>query len=59
MLQVLDDQGQCLLQFLAKLQHVGGGKEGSRFGEAGEEPLIEGSHKGLPVQDNCLKTALE
>ena len=59
MLHVLDDQGQRLLQFLALLEHVGGGKEGSRFGEAGEEPLIEGCHKGLPVQDNRLKTGFE
>src|SRR5437588_4790651 len=34
MLHVLDDQGQRLLQFLALLEHVGGGKEGSRLGEA-------------------------
>ena len=56
---MLDDQGQRLLQFLALLQHVGGGKEGSRLGKAGEEPFIEGRHKGLPVQDHRLKTAFE
>ena len=59
MLHVLDNQGQRLLQFFALLEHVGGGKEGSRFGEAGEEPFIEGRHKCLPVQDNRLKTGFE
>jgi hypothetical protein len=59
MLHVLDDQSQCLLQFLTLLRHIGGVKEGSGFGKAGEEPLIEGCHKGLPVQDNRLKTAFE
>src|SRR6266702_2331133 len=48
---VLDDQGQRLLQFLALLQHVGGCKEGSRLGKAGEEPFIEGRHKGLRVHE--------
>ena len=59
MLHVLDDQGQRLLQFLALLRHVSGGKEGSRLGKACEEPLIEGRHKCLPVQDNRLKTGFE
>lgn len=59
MLYVLDDQGQRSLQFLPLLKHVGGGKEGSRFGEAREEPLIEGRHKCLPVQNNRLKTGFE
>src|SRR5215467_10177609 len=56
MLHVLDDQGQCSLQFLTLLRHIGGVKEGSRFGKAGEEPLIEGCYKCFPVQDNRLKT---
>jgi hypothetical protein len=35
MLHVLDEEGQRLLQFLALLEHVSSGKEGSRFGGSG------------------------
>ena len=59
MLHVFNNEGQRALQFLALLEHVGGGKQCPRLGEAGKEPLIEGCHKGLPMQDNRLQTAFE
>jgi hypothetical protein len=56
---VLDDQGQRLLQFLALLQHVGGGKEGSRLGKAGEEPFIrrpsQRPPRARPPPENCFR----